>query len=526
VAVSAPSPLLDARSRWIRWGLPLLGLLVAAVIAATARWGPDWPAQEFRAWSASHAGLTAWTNQWYSGVALPGYSVIYPAISGLLGAPLTGLAAVAVSAAGAARMAPTGERYREIGYRVSVGLVLAADLLIGQVPYLVGVAFGVWALWSLRARHPVAAAVLAAASSLSSPLSGAFLLLAMPAIASAYGWRRAVPFGTAVAGVAVSFLYGGASGPFPFIVRIFGYVTVFAVLTVVLTRRDDRAIRILGVTYGCAAIVLFAVPNPIGGNYARLGQLIALPLLWHVLPRLRWQRRAAVVPLIVLAALWPVYPSVTSAGRGASDPSQSPSYYDGMLAFLRTQDPTAGRLEVVFTREHWESLYVARTFPIARGWERQTDMGTNQVLYHSISAASYRQWLDDNGVALVALPNVPIDFGGKHEAALLQRPPSYLVPVWHDANWQVWRVQGAHGLVTGPATVRTLGTASVVLDFARPGTATVRIRADGMWDVTSGEGCVRSDSRGWLSVTSSASGPLTLRARMGVPATASGARCS
>jgi hypothetical protein len=57
--------------RSVRLLIPALGLVLAAVIAATARWGPDWPAQEFRAWSAQQHGITAWTNQWYSGQAGP-----------------------------------------------------------------------------------------------------------------------------------------------------------------------------------------------------------------------------------------------------------------------------------------------------------------------------------------------------------------------------------------------------------------------------------------------------------------------
>lgn len=507
-------------------GLPVLGVLLCAAIAMFARWGPDWPAQEFRAWSASRAGLTAWTNQWYSGVALPGYSVTYPLIAALLGAPLTGLVAAAAAGAGAAAMTPSGERWRQVGYQVSVAMILAADLLIGQVPYLVGVAFGIWALWSVRTGRVFLTLAFAAASSLSSPLAGAFLLLAAPALAAAYGWRRALPLGGAAAGVLVAAVYGGAAGPFPFLGRIMVYVVAFAILAVVLASRPDRWVRVLGLTYGVAAIAVFAIPNPVGGNLARLGQLIALPLVWHLLPRLRWRNRALAVCLVGLAAIWPVWPSVTSTMRGATDPSSSAGYYAGLDAFLGTQDPAAGRLEVVFTREHWESLYVARVFPIARGWERQTDLAVNRTLYHPMSGSAYRRWLQDNGVSLVALPNVPIDFGGKHEAALLRHPPAYLKPIWHDRHWQVWRVRGSHGLVTGPASVRGLGAASFVLDFTRRGTANVRIRADSMWVVTSGHGCVGTDRQGWLTASASGPGPLTLRARVGVPATSSGARCS
>jgi hypothetical protein len=517
-------------SRWwqrrLDWALAAVGFALAALIVAFARWGPDWPAQEFRTWTARHNGLTAWTNQWYSGEALPGYSVLYPAVSSWLGAALTGLGAVAAAYAAARRLAPTGSRARELGYHAAVIVVLAADLVIGQLPYLLGVAFGAWAYWAVRARRPVLATVLAAAASLASPLAGAFLLLLVPALTAAYGWRRAAPFGAGAAGVAVSVAYGGAAGPFPYLARVLAWTLVFVVLALMLTDDRDRPVRVLALTYGAAAIVCFFVPNPIGGNLSRLGQLIALPLLCHVLPRLRWRTRVAASSLAFFAALWPVWPCATAIGRGAADPSQQKAFYNGLLGFLATQHPTAGRLEVVFTREHWESLWVAQAFPIARGWERQTDLGTNDVLYHPLTAAIYRHWLDANAVALVALPRAPIDLGGRHEAQLLRHPPAYLKLVWSDPNWRVWRVRQAQPLVTGPATMRTIGPASFALHFNRPGTAVVRIRANTMWVPTSGHACVGTDGADWLTVSATGAGDVTVQARFDLDSVDAGQRCA
>src|SRR5881392_3710481 len=50
-------------------------LVLALLAIAFARFGADWPAQDFRAWVAQH-GLSVWTNAWYGGSALPGYSVL------------------------------------------------------------------------------------------------------------------------------------------------------------------------------------------------------------------------------------------------------------------------------------------------------------------------------------------------------------------------------------------------------------------------------------------------------------------
>ena len=62
------------------WSAAVVAAL-SVVIVSVARWGPDWPAQEFRAWIAGHDGLSVWTSRWYGGSALPGYSVMYPLVT-------------------------------------------------------------------------------------------------------------------------------------------------------------------------------------------------------------------------------------------------------------------------------------------------------------------------------------------------------------------------------------------------------------------------------------------------------------
>jgi hypothetical protein len=493
-------------------------LLAATLIAWLARWGADWPAQEFRAWSAQHFGLTAWTNLWYGGEALPGYSVLYPPLAALFGAAGTGVLAVTGASLGAAHFTPRTSRLRAIAFNASVGLILVADLLIGQIPYLLGVAFGVWSVAAVTSGRPWLGGVLAAASSLASPLAGAFVLISLPAVAAKVGIRRAGPLLAATVGMLTSVLLDGAGGRFPYHPYTIISACAFAALILAVTRTADRSLRVFAMSYGVAALALAVVPNPLGGNIARLGQLVALPLLCIVAPRLRITRRSFVVAMALGAAAWATVPSVVASARGSLDPSRSSTFYSGLLGFLHTQNPSAGRLEVVLTREHWESLWVAKAFPIARGWERQTDLGVNDVLYQSLTAPTYRTWLDDNAVSLVALPKAPIDYGGTAEARLLLHPPAYLVPVWHDANWQVWRVRGARALVDGPASLGTLGPASFVLDFRRAGMATVRIRASDMWAVTHGDACVMADRGGWLTVSARSAGPVQLRSRVGVHA--------
>jgi hypothetical protein len=287
---------------------------------------------------------------------------------------------------------------------------------------------------------------------------------------------------------------------------------IFCALIPALVRTDARALRWFAVCYLLAALAAFVVANPVGGNVARVGKLIALPLAVRFLPFDRTvARRVLAVCAAGAAVVWPSIAFTASIARGAADPSQRPAYYQGLLGFLRTQNATDGRVEVPMLREHWEALWVARAFPLARGWERQSDMLYNGVLYDPLTPAAYHRWLADNAVTLVALADAPIDYGGRAEARLLARPPSYLRPVWHDRHWRVWQVLGTRPLVSGAATITASTSASLSLRFSRPGTALVRIHANPLWHITFGAGCLGSDD-GWLVASAARPGPMSIEA--------------
>ncbi len=490
---------------------PVVALVLGVVVVLAARWGPDWPAQEFRAWAASHEGLGVWTNRWYGGQALPSYSVLYPVVANVLGAGLTGLLSSVGAAWACAAFAPAA-RWRARLFYLSVGFGLTENLLIGQVPFLLGVAFGAVAVRALLRGGPVVViAGFAALAGLSSPLAGVFLLVVAPAGAMAVGRRRAAGLLAALVGPGVSVVVGGSGGSFPFEwLGLLGVVIFCSVLAV--AARTNRPLQCFALCYLLASVAAFVIPDPVGGNMARLGKLIALPLACHLFVALRGSRRVAALAATVLAFSWAGVPFASSIARGATDPSRNEAYYTGLVGFLKTQNPNAGRVEVPFTREHWESFFVARSFPIARGWERQTDLRYNAVLYAGLTAATYRRWLDDNAVSLVAVPDVPIDYGGQAEEAVIDQAPAYLRPIWHDSNWTVLRVTDPNPLVTGAATLVQLGTSSIVVHFDRPGTATVRVRESNLWQVRGRYGCVDSTPRGWLTIHTDRPGTVTVDA--------------
>ena len=296
-----------------------LGLLVVLV----ARWGPDWPAQEFRAWTAAHDGLVSWTSQWYGGEALPGYSVLYPLFAVVFGAGLTGLLAVVITTWTVSSLAPAGH-VRARWFVVAVGLGLIENLLIGQVPFLLGVMFAVVALRCIaQAGRPWVIGLAACACALASPLAGASLLIGQ-ALVVGFGLRRCAWLSTALIGIGFSVVVGGAAGPYPLQWQSMAAITAFSIGTMVLTLTANRALRCFGATYLLVALVLVLEPNPIGGNVARIGKLIALPLMvrFVVVPP-GWLKRAMVTLAAMAAAAWPTAAFTSSIVRGADDPSSA-----------------------------------------------------------------------------------------------------------------------------------------------------------------------------------------------------------
>ena len=491
----------------------------SVLIVTIARWGPDWPAQEFRAWIAGHDGLSVWTVRWYGGSALPGYSVLYPLMTAAFSNAVVGAAAVGVAACmattwAAASLAPRPSRARMVAFGLAVALSVCQNLLIGQVPFLLGAAFGVAAIASVvESRGWFLSAALAGLASLASPLAGAFVLLTVPAVAATAGWRRATPLAASLAGSVVAVLVGGAGGPFPCPWQTFAGVTAFCGAILMLAPAGQRSIRVFAASYLAFSVVMFLVPNPIGGNEARLGKIIAVPLFCYFVSSEEGRRRLRSGLVAVAALCWPSVAFISSMTSGATDPAAQPAFYTGLTHFLKQQQPT-GRLEVAFTAGHWESYFVARDYPIARGWERQSDLQYNGVLYRPLTPARYRAWLDDNAVSLVAVPRAPLDYGGSFEAALLRHPPGYLKPVWHDAHWRVWKVQAPTTLVTGAASLVDEDASSLDLHFTGAGSAVVRIHASPLWTARDLGTCVGATREGWLLVRSSHPGTVHVSARI------------
>ncbi|MCU1345605.1 MAG: putative integral rane protein [Acidimicrobiia bacterium] len=506
----------DVRNPW-----PLLAPIVAgslAVAAAVFGWhGGDLPAQIYRIGLFHRQGLTLWDSQWYGGHWTLNYSVLLPVVAGWIGVQATAVVAATAAAAAFDRVvtAHFGRAGRAGSIAFAVGTLV--QTAIGQLPFLLGEAFAVTAfLAATRRRWPVAVA-LALGASLSSPLAGAFLALAMVSwlVGSSPRCRLglvAVAFAAALPIAAAGLLFPG-QGAFPFPAFDFASEILCCVAVVVLIPKQQRQLRVAAAIYAIVVALTFVVPSPVGGNISRLGECLGLPVVICVLwPRRRLVLAAIAVPLVL--AQWT--PALAAVAHNAHDPSTRTSYYQPLLTYLQAHASPAGRVEVVPTQMHWEAAYVAPAVALARGWERQLDTADNPIFYDrdTLTASSYRAWLLNNGVTYVALPDVALDYAAHDEAALLTSGVTGLSLAWSDTHWKVFAVAGSTGIVEGPAQLERLEGDRVVINAAQAAPIRVRIRYTPKWSVVSGDACTRSDSDGWTVIDAHHVGRIELALRL------------
>jgi hypothetical protein len=261
--------------------------------------------------------------------------------------------------------------------------------------------------------------------------------------------------------------------------------------------------------YALALLGAFLLRTPVGSNAARLGALLAAPLMVGVL----WERRRIALVLLAPALLyWQMETPINDFAALANNPSVNASYYAPLSAeLLRLADGRPLRVEVPLTEAHWESVYLPEhpLIMLARGWERQLDTRYDALFYAPrLSTSAYRAWLDQNAVSYVALPDVPLDSAGVREGRLIVSGPPYLVEVWHSKHWRLFAVRGATALVQPPAVLNNVGPESFTLHAPRPGDFTVRLHFTPYWTVQQGSGSVGVAAGGWTEVRARRAGIL------------------
>jgi hypothetical protein len=498
---------------------PLTALLLGIVVAVSGARGSDWPAHQFRIELFRDVGLTLWNGQWYSGHYTLGYSVVYPPLASWFGPLAVGIASGVVASAALADL--LWRRFGVPGAIASCWFAVgtAVNLAVGRLPFALGLAFGLVALLAYQRRWVVIAVASAALTSLASPVAGAFLAIALGG-ALVDVWlqhrsgghpRPALPAAMlilTVTPIAVASALFPDPGVFPFRWAAFaGVMTAFVALVVVLPSTE----RVLRLSAGLGALVsvpLFVVANPLGGNMTRLVAFFVAP----VLAASMWkQRRTLVIAAGVPLALWLLLPGVAAADH-LSDPAADAGYYDPVTDFITHVGGVPGRLEVPFTAGHWEVTYIAAEVPIARGWERQTDMDRNAVLYDDdLTSDAYRRWIDEHAVRWIALPDTELDRGGLAEAALLERDLPWLQPVRTTEHWQIWEVVDSAPIVEAPGRLVSESADEIVISVERAGSVLVRTWYMPYWSAQGTGACVVRTEDGLVEVVVTTPGIVHLR---------------
>jgi hypothetical protein len=499
-AASARAERLPAWRRIDPWKVAPIALAIAFAIVYLI-WQPrtvDLAAHTYRADLFGEEGFTIWNGQWYGGHHTPAYSIISPPLAWLLGPPL----ALALAAVGSAALfgplarGHWGDERARWGV-IWFGIGAATLLFTARLPFAIGVAFGLAALLALQRHHYAWAVIFGILCSLGSPVAGLFLAMAGVAYAIAHRHHRVDRTeGLLIAAAAFipplflswAFPEGGWA-PFPFTAYL--PIPAFAIACLIVLPRDERALRWGGALYAVGSTLALLVETPMGGNAVRLGALFGGPVLLCAIWGRPWTRMPLLMPLLAvgLAALafWQWSPAVRDVIKYLEDPAAKSDYFEPLRQWLYTVGGAGQRrVEIPFTRSHWEGSEIALQAPLARGWLRQLDTGRNSIFYKgNINRLAYASWLAENAVRYVALPSAKPDKSSYGERALIEQGLPYLRLRWKSDDWRVYEV-----ILPAPFVIPQ-GDANIVLeqyqsdellfDVKRPGEAIVRVRWTPYW---------------------------------------------
>ncbi|MDX6603075.1 MAG: hypothetical protein QOF13_2277 [Solirubrobacterales bacterium] len=488
--------------------------LSAALAAAMVAWNPqvgDLAAQVFRAELFQHAGLSIWNGSWYGGHYTLTYSFLFPPLASLLGVQLLGAISVVSSSYLFDRLVRDrwGEQARWATLWFAAGVVtLLAD---GQLTFALGLAFGLAALRCLQLDRGKRALLAAAGCALSSPVAAAFLagVVLIGALGRDRGELGRRPLNRVALGIsAVSLglivvpnLAFPESGQFPFAFSSFVAIPLWCGSALYVTRglrEEERDLRLAIAAYLIVSIVIWLVPNPMGGNAVRLGALFGGPVLAAVVLARRPRVSAWFLALFMAGGLyWQVTASVSQLVRSVGDPSTSRSYFQPAAQWLHAHGGPGVRVEIPPTANHWESAYLATQFELARGWLRQLDTTRDDIFYddeNRLTPTAYSHWLRRNAITYIALPDAQLDYSSVAERRLILREPSYLEPRWSSDHWRIYAVRDPEPLVDpmAGAAAHTLwvGRQGFGLDVSRPGDFLVRVNFTPYWSIDRGAGCL------------------------------------
>ncbi|MCX4847355.1 MFS transporter [Streptomyces sp. NBC_00893] len=465
--------------------------------------GGDLAAQD--AWAefvGRHPG-TAYNLAWYGGMHPVSYSVVSPYLMSLLGVRTTMMIAGTVSAALTALILVRVRAVRNpLACSLAGAFAYLCNALSGRVTFGLGMMFAVGATaavfcWPhLRCEHRLhrsscrcaprrrwakaaVAAPLAGLATASSPVAGLFLGVIAAALFLNKRRPGAYALGLApVAVVALSAWLFPFSGTQPMSVATLSLPFIFSALVFVLVPRDWKTVRTAAAVYGVGTLLTYFIDSQIGSNITRMAMLFAGVVFLAALPYTVPRSRRWYALIIAFAGLnfWIGFKSVDDIVRTAPTASWARELAP-LVNELQQVGAERGRVEVVPASSHREASALAPYVNLARGWNRQADMKRNPLFYDdTLDSANYRKWLDRWAVHYVVLPKgTPDSSGAVQEAQLVDGGLPYLKPVWSDANWRLFEVDGPVPLADPPATVDRAEAGELTIHVKTPGRILIRI---------------------------------------------------
>ncbi|MDX6345913.1 MAG: hypothetical protein QOF84_703 [Streptomyces sp.] len=424
---------------------------------------------------------SAYNLSWYGGMHPASYSLFSPYVMGLLGVRTTAVLAGTLSATIAARLVMRSGIARPLLPALWAAFSLWCDVASGRVTFALGVLFGLLAAEMVLSgtRHVVAASALGALATACSPVAGLFVEVLAAALFLT--GRRKVAYVLAagpplvVGATSLLFPFDGVQ-PFAWYFAALPFAT--SVLVALLVPRQWRVMRAGAVVYAVGIALTFAIPSPIGSNAERLALLFGGVVLLSaaLASRVGGRRTVALYAAFAGVAVWQIAKPVTDLINTAPV-TDTVRHAAPLITELGRLGANTARVEVVPLRSHWEASGLSPYVNLARGWNRQADVERNPLFYDgSFTAASYRNWLRHWGVRYVVLPSDAPDGAGLAESKLITSAHlSWLQPVWHDTNWQVYRVTHPQPLAAAPATVTDAGPAALTVRIPSPGSYLLRI---------------------------------------------------
>jgi hypothetical protein len=449
--------------------------------------------------SGDMAAQYAWTDfikahpsasynlSWYGGMHPASYSILSPYIMAVLGVRTTAVIAGTLSATVGAMLLMRRGVPRPMLPALWTTFALWCDVVSGRVTFALGMLFAMLATLLLfpaepggRGRSPrlATATLMAALATMCSPVAGLFLLVIAAALfltgrrVDSYVLAAAPPL--VVAATSLLFPFYGVQ-PFSWYFAAIPLATAIVIALVV--PKGWRTVRTASWVYAVGTALTYAIPSPIGSNVERMALLFGGTVLLVVAMGSTLGVRRTVLLWLAFAGVagWqiakPIVDQVTTSHAAAPDQHAAP-----LISELLKVKADRGRVEVVPMRSHWEASGLAPHVNLARGWNRQADVERNPLFYDgTLTADTYRAWLQRWSVNFVVLPVDEPDGAGVAESKIVASDPAWLQPVWEDPNWKVYRVSGADPMADPPAVVDQAGPAELIVTMPTTGSVVLRI---------------------------------------------------